>query len=211
MALHQSFDTTGPFPENYKYLIGSILPRPIAVVGTRNADGTHNLAPFSFFTAISAQPMVIAFCPMVRSKDGSKKDTLVNIQREREFVVNFCTEANYEKVNLASTELPYGEDEFAFAGLTALPGTAVKAPRLAESPIHFECRLRDIICYGTQPGAGSLVTGEVIKVHVDPAVIRDGKIVTSLFKPVGRGAGNDWFRTDAVFQMERLTKAQIQN
>ncbi len=207
---YQTFETSGAFPDNYKYLIGSILPRPIAVVGTRNADGSHNLAPFSFFTAISAKPMIIAFCPMIRSKDGSKKDTVLNIEREREFTVNFCTEDNYAKVNLASTELPYGDDEFNFAGLTALPGTIVRAPRMAESPIHFECRLRDILCYGTTPGSGSLITGEVVRVHVDPTILEEGKIVTSRFKPVGRGAGNDWFHTDSVFQVERLMKAQIQ-
>src|SRR5689334_21518355 len=110
----KTYQTNGAFADNYKYLIGSILPRPIAVVSTRNIDGSNNLAPFSFFTAISAQPMIICFCPMIRSSDGQFKDTVKNILREKEFVLNFCTEKNYAKVNLASTELPYGEDEFKF-------------------------------------------------------------------------------------------------
>lgn len=205
-----SFDTDGAFADNYKFLIGSILPRPIGVVSTRNADGTHNVAPFSFFNGVCAKPMIVCFAPMVRSADGGRKDTLVNIEREGEFVVNFATEDNFKKINLASTELKYGESEFDFSGLTALPGSVVKAARVEESPIHFECKLRDILSYGTQPGAGSLVTGEVVKIHVDPSVIRDGKIVTSLFKPVARGAGNQWFKSDSVFELERLTKAQIQ-
>ncbi len=205
-----SFDTHGAFADNYKFLIGSILPRPIAVVSTRNLDGSNNLAPFSFFTAVSAQPMIIAFCPMVRSKDGSRKDTLVNIEREKEFVVNFCTLKNHAQVNQASQELPYGSDEFALAGLTPLDSVLVKARRMAESPVHFECRLRDILCYGSQPGAGSLVTGEVVKVHVDPNIMKEGKIQTQLLQAVGRGAGNDWFKTDSVFELERLMKAQIQ-
>ncbi len=207
---YHSFDTNGAFADNYKFLIGSILPRPIAVVSTRNVDGSNNLAPFSFFTAISAKPMIVAFCPMIRSKDSTRKDTVLNIEREREFVVNFCTIHNYEKVNLASTELPYGEDEFTFADLTPVDSLLVKAKRMKESPIQFECKLRDILCYGKTAGAGSLITGEVVKVHVDSSVLKDGKIQTQLFAPVGRGAGNDWFKTDSVFELERLMKAQIQ-
>ena len=207
---YQSFNTDGPFQDNYKFLIGSVLPRPIAVVSTRNADGTHNVAPFSFFTGVCASPLIVAFCPMVRSKDSGRKDSLINIEREREFVINFCTEANYEKVNMASTELAYGESEYTFAGLTYITSERVKAVRMKESPIHFECKLRDILSYGTTPGAGSLVTGEVIRIHIDRSIIQDGKIVTSLFKPVARGAGNQWFKSDSVFELERLMQAQIQ-
>lgn len=206
----KTFKTDAAFADNYKFLIGSIIPRPIAVVSTRNIDGTNNLAPFSFFTAISASPMIIAFCPMIRTSTGEFKDTVKNILREKEFVVNFCTENNYQKVNLASTELPYGEDEFSFAGLTAINSEMVKAKRLKESPVQFECVFRDMLCYGTNPGSGSLITGEVKLVHVDEAIMREGKIATDLFKAVGRGAGNDWFKTDSRFEVERLTKAQIQ-
>lgn len=155
--------------------------------------------------------MIIAFCPMIRTSTGEFKDTVKNILREREFVVNFCTEGNYEKVNLASTELPYGEDEFKLTGLTPIPSHTVKAMRMKESPVHFECVFRDMLCYGTAPGTGSLITGEVKLVHADESVMVDGKISTELFKAVGRGAGNDWFKTDSRFTMARLTKAQIQN
>lgn len=206
----KTYQTSGAFADNYKFLIGSVLPRPIAVISTKNVDGTNNLAPFSFFTAVSAQPMIVAFCPLIRSSDGQFKDTVKNILREREFVLNFCTEKNYEKVNLASTELPYGEDEFSFAGLTPMNSEVVKAKRLKESPIHFECVFRDMLCYGKTPGTGSLITGEVKLVHIDEAIMKDGKIDTSLFAPVGRGAGNDWFKTDSRFQLERLMKTQIQ-
>lgn len=206
----KTFETTGAFADNYKFLIGSIIPRPIAVISTKNIDGTNNLAPFSFFTAVSASPMIIAFCPMIRTSDSQFKDTVKNILREQEFVVNFCTEDNYPMVNLASTELPYGEDEFTFSGLTAIDSQIVKAKRVKESPVHFECVFRDMLCYGKTPGSGSLLTGEVKLVHVDESVMKDGKISTELLKAVGRGAGNDWFKTDSRFQLERLTKAQIQ-
>lgn len=206
----KTFTTTGNFADNYKFLIGSIIPRPISVISTRNIDGTNNLAPFSFFTAVSASPMIIAFCPMIRSSDGEFKDTVKNILREKEFVVNFCTEENYNKVNLTSTELPYGQDEFSFAGLTPVDSEVVNAKRVKESPVQFECVFRDMLCYGKTPGSGSLITGEVKLVHIDEKVLKEGKISTDLFKAVGRGAGNDWFKTDSRFELERLTKAQIQ-
>jgi flavin reductase (DIM6/NTAB) family NADH-FMN oxidoreductase RutF len=206
----KTFPTDGAFAENYKFLIGSIIPRPIAVISTQNIDGSNNLAPFSFFTAVSATPMIIAFCPMIRTSTGEFKDTVKNILREKEFVLNFCTENNYAKVNLTSTELPYGEDEFSFAGLTPVDSKLVKAKRLKESPIQFECVFRDMLCYGKEPGSGSLITGEVKLVHVDEAIMRDGKIATDLLKAVGRGSGNDWFKTDSRFEVERLTKVQIQ-
>lgn len=206
----KTYQTHGAFADNYKFLIGSIIPRPIAVISTLNPDGSNNLAPFSFFTAVSAQPMIVAFCPMIRTSTGDFKDTVKNILREKEFVVNFCTEDNYAKVNLASTELPFGEDEFTFAGLTPVESKLVKARGLKESPIQFECVFRDMLCYGKEAGAGSLITGEVKLIHIDEAVMKEGKISTELFKAVGRGAGNDWFKTDSRFEVERLTKAQIQ-
>lgn len=198
------------FSQNYKFLIGSILPRPIAWVSTKNVNGTFNIAPFSFFTAISASPMIIAFSPMTRSKDGQKKDTLINILREKEFVINFVTEKNMDSANLTSTELPYGESEFDLANLTKLASKKVDVVRCAESPIHFECKFRDILSYGEGPGSGSLVTGEVVYVHVDEKILKENKVQTSEFKPVGRGAGNDWFLCDHIITRERLMQKQIQ-
>jgi flavin reductase (DIM6/NTAB) family NADH-FMN oxidoreductase RutF len=206
----KTYQTNGAFADNYKFLIGSIIPRPIAVISTRNIDGSNNLAPFSFFTAISASPMIIGFSAMIRTSDSAFKDTVKNILREKEFVLNFCTENNYTQVNLASTELPYGEDEFTLSGLTPLDSEVVKAKRMKESPVQFECVFRDMLCYGSTPGSGSMITGEVKLIHIDESIMRDGKIATDLIKSVGRGAGNDWFKTDSRFQLERLTKAQIQ-
>ena len=205
-----SFNTNGKFQDNYKFLIGSILPRPIAVISTLNEDGTNNIAPFSFFTAVSASPMIVAFSPMIKSSTGEMKDTPRNIFREKEFVVNFVTEDIYEKVNLTSTELNYGEDEFHYAGLTAIDSETVKARRLKESPIHFECKFRDHLSYGDEPGCGQIITGEVVKVHVSEDIYQDGRISTDAFKPIGRGAGNDWIKTGNRIKIERLMKAQIQ-
>jgi flavin reductase (DIM6/NTAB) family NADH-FMN oxidoreductase RutF len=206
----QSFDTQGDFKNNYKWLIGGIVPRPIAVVSTRNSNGTNNLAPFSFFTAVSAAPMIIAFCPLIRSSDGEQKDTVKNILREKEFVVNFAVEKFVNEINKTSTELTYGEDEFQFAGLTAIDSEKVKAKRLLESPLQFECIFRDRISYGEKPGAGQIITGEVVRVHVDENILTDGKIDIKKFKAVARGGGNDWFRQTDIFELERLMKTQIQ-
>jgi len=205
-----SFDTDGAFGDNYKFLIGSILPRPIAVVSTRNTDGTNNLAPFSFFTAISAKPMMIAFCPLARSSDGQTKDTPKNIFREKEFVVNITSYDIASKINLCSSELPYGEDEFTYSGLTPIDSEKIAAKRIKESKIHFECLFRDHLSYGEGPGSGTLITGEVIKVHVAPEIFENGRINSQKLDPVGRGAGNDWFRCDHTFEMQRLMQAQIQ-
>lgn len=210
MTKMTSFDTDGEFTQNYKFLIGSILPRPIAVISTRNENGTNNLAPFSFFTAISAKPMIVAFCPLIRTSTGEMKDTPRNILREKEFVVNFVTEQTVDKINMTSSELNYGEDEFQHAGLTPISSTKVKAMRLEESPIQFECVFRDQLSYGDTPGAGQLITGEVVKVHVADHLLEEGRISTDLFKPVGRGAGNDWILCDHRIQIERKMKAQIQ-
>lgn len=199
------------FKDNYKLLIGSIVPRPIAVVGTRNKDGSNNIAPFSFFNGVCSKPMIISFCPVLRTSTGEKKDTLINIERSKEFSVNFVTEPFVESINKTSTELPYGEDEFKFANLTALECKDINAPRLKESPIQFECKMRDILQYGDgSPGTGYLVTGEVIKVHIDETIYENGRIPTDLYKPVGRGAGNDWILCNNRLQLDRLMKAQIQ-
>ena len=206
----KSFNTDGDFKDNYKFLIGSILPRPIAVVSTKNEDGSDNVAPFSFFTAVSASPMIIAFCPLIRSSNGSLKDTPRNILREKEFVINFVSEDIVEKINQTSSELPYGQSEFDHAGLTRLASEKVKAMRVAESSIHFECLFRDSLSYGDRPGQGQIMTGEVVKVHIREDLLEEGRINTDKYKPVGRGAGNDWIKCDHRFQMDRLMAAQIQ-
>lgn len=205
-----SFDTNGEFSNNYKFLIGSILPRPIAVVSTLNEDGSNNVAPFSFFTGVSAKPMIVAFCPLIRSSTGQVKDTPKNIFREKEFVINFVSKDIVEKVNMTSAELAYGEDEFIHAGLTPIDSEKIKARRIKESLIHFECIYRDHLSYGDQPGCGSIITGEVVKIHVDEKLYDQGRIDTDLFEPIGRGAGNDWIRCTDRFQLDRLMKAQIQ-
>src|SRR5690606_36314843 len=141
---------------------------------------------FSFFTAISAKLMMIAFSPMNRSSDGSRKDTPRNILREKDFVINIASFYIAETINLCSTELPYGEDEFSFAGVTPLKSECVKAMRIKESKVHFECLYRDHLAYGEGAGGGMIITGEVVKVHLSEDIFDQGRIVTSKLDPVGR-------------------------
>lgn len=198
------------YSDNYKLLIGAIVPRPIALVSTLNTNGTYNLAPFSFFTAISASPMIVAFCPMIRTIDGQKKDTVINIEREKECVINFVTEEMAERVNNCGKELQYGLSEFESAGLSIMPSEIVKAARVKESPIHYECKLRDILSYGDHVGAGSLISVEVIKIHINENLLDNGRINSDIYKPLGRGAGNNWIKCDHTFQLDRQTRNQIQ-
>lgn len=204
------FNTDESFEQNYKFLIGAIVPRPIAIVSTRNENGTHNLAPFSFFNAICPSPMLVSFCPVRKPLTGAKKDTLINIEREKECVISIVSESIAAQVNECATELGVGESEFDYSGLTPFKSEMVKACGVSESLINFECKLVEVKNYGDKPGNGSLVICEVIKVHIDESIIDNGRINIDLLKPLGRGAGNDWIKCDSRVAFDRKTKAQIQ-
>ncbi len=188
----------------YKIMIGSIVPRPIGWISTVNAQGKRNLAPFSFFTAAGANPPHVLFCPMVRSGDGAQKDTLRYVRETGEFVVNIVTEPLAELMNLTSGEYPDNVDEFDLAGLTAAPSLTVKPPRVAESPIHYECKLVQIIDLSTEPGGGSVVIGRVEHIHVDDAyLIGADKVDITRLQAIGRLAGSSYTRVNDMFDLER--------
>jgi len=187
----------------YKLLIGAILPRPIAFVSSLSADGIRNLAPFSFFTAISANPPVICFSPMVRSSDGAHKDTLNNIEATREFVVNIVSEEFAQQMNLCSGEYPPEVDEFQVSGLTPVPSDLVKPPRVRESHVNMECRLLQIVRVSEKPLGGSLVIGEVLRFHVDDALFDDFRIDPAKLRAIGRMGGTSYARTTDLFDLVR--------
>jgi flavin reductase (DIM6/NTAB) family NADH-FMN oxidoreductase RutF len=181
----------------YKLLIGSVLPRPIAFVSTIDTMGNANLAPFSFFTGICAEPMMVCFSPMLRGSDGQKKDTLKNIEATREFVINVVGENVVTQMNDTAIEFPSNIDEFDEVNLTKVPSEIVKPPRVKECHVHLECTLHQIVEFGDQPGAGSLIIGQVIMVHVNDDLYYDGKIDTNKLKPIGRLAGTSYTRAIA--------------
>jgi flavin reductase (DIM6/NTAB) family NADH-FMN oxidoreductase RutF len=148
-----------------------IGPRPIGWVSSKGADGSVNLAPYSFFNAFNYVPPIIGF-----SSIGAK-DSLRNVRETGEFVWNIATKTLAEQMNQSCADLAYGVDEFDFAGLTKLPSKLVAPPRVAESPVHFECKVTEIIQMKTHLGvevSAWLVLGEVVGVHIDPAVLKEG-------------------------------------
>ncbi|MCU1261901.1 MAG: hypothetical protein JWO80_4786 [Bryobacterales bacterium] len=191
-------------PRNiYKLMVGAIVPRPIAFVSTLSAAGVRNLAPFSFFTAVSANPPVICFSPMIRGSDASKKDTLRNIEETGEFVVNVVSEEFAKAMNACSGEYPPEVDEFDVSKLTPIPSEAVKPPRVAEAHVQMECRLCKVVHVSAKPLGGSLVLGEVLRFHVDDAIVHNFSIDPDKLNAIGRMGGPTYVRTTNRFDMQR--------
>lgn len=193
--------------ERYKFMIGAILPRPIAWVSTMDKAGNLNVAPFSYFTAVCTNPMTLIFCPgysPITEKEG-KKDTLRNIEAIPEFVINLVNEDVAEAMNLTAALLPQGQSEFEFAGITPAPSHTIQVPRVAEAPIAYECKLQRIITVSDQPGGGSAVFGEVQRIHVRDDIFdqEKGYIVLDKYKPVGRLGGMGYVRVTDTFEMKR--------
>jgi len=187
----------------YRALVGVVTPRPIAWVTTLDGEGRVNLAPFSFFNAFGANPPVVVFSPTLR-RDGSKKDTLLNLEVIPEFVLNAAVEDLAEQVNSTSAELPRGQSEAEYAGLTLKPSTMVRPPRVAESPVHLECRVRQIMPIGTGPIAANLVIGEVLFVHIEDGVLdSQGQIDPRKLRTIARLGGSYYCRSTDLFEMER--------
>jgi flavin reductase (DIM6/NTAB) family NADH-FMN oxidoreductase RutF len=167
----------------YRFLIGAVVPRPIAWVSSRGADGGVNLAPFSYFIAISSKPALIGVA--INEREGDPKDTMRNIRETGEWVVNVVSEPLLSAMVQTSGEWPRSTNEFGVAGLTAAPSIKIAAPRVLESPIHLECKLyRDIPL-----GNSVLMVGEVVYADADDSVLTDGRIDAAKLKPVGRLGG----------------------
>ncbi len=180
-----------------------VVPRPIGWISTISKDGTPNLAPFSFYNAIAIAPPMVMFCPNGRSGGGRLKDTLTNVEETGEFVVNLATEALKDKMNLTSAHIPAEEDEFGFAGLTAIPSTLVKPSRVAESPAHLECiHYQTLSLPATDPKLpNDLVLGRVIGIHIDDSVIEDGLVDIGKIRPLARLGYRDYTIVDNVLTM----------
>ncbi|MCH2488445.1 MAG: flavin reductase family protein [Erythrobacter sp.] len=180
-----------------------VAPRPIGWISSQSADGTRNLAPYSFFNLINYSPPLIAFA------SAGWKDTVANIDATGEFVWNLATQAQAEAMNTSSASVAADVDEFALADLETLPSEMVKPPRVAGSPVHFECRLTQLVRLQNRQGKDLdqwLVIGEAIGIHIDPAMLDDGIYQTARPVPITRGGGPaDYFAItqDALFKMKR--------
>ena len=183
-------------------LVGAVLPRPIAFISTLGQDGVYNLAPYSFFIPVSMKPVLLGV-GIGRKRDGSKKDTLVNIEWGKDFVVNLVTEALAEAMNQTAGEYPKDVDEFQVAGLTPIKADRVKSPRIAESPVNMECRLHQILGFGDSPRLNEFVLGEVLHIHVKDEYWVNGEIQSTKLKAIGRMGGDFYSRTADVFEIKR--------
>jgi len=180
----------------------TVVPRPIAFVSTISEDGTFNLAPFSTFAGISVEPPIVCFSVVWR-RDGQKKDTLKNIEFSRDFVINVVNETLAQAMNQTSASYRSSVDEFKEVGLTPVKSDIVKAPRVAESPVNMECKLRQILEFGKSPGGSNLIIGEVVLVHLGDELVIDGQIQMSRLKAIGRLGGDSYCRTTETFEMKR--------
>ena len=192
---HQSRDV-------YKLLTGAVVPRPIAFVSSLSANGIRNLAPFSFFTVVSADPPVICFCPLRRAGGGGK-DTLQNVRDTGEFVVNIVSEGIALQMNKTSGDFPPDVDEFAESGLTPLASDLIRPPRVKECGIAMECRLRQIVEMSDRPMGGSLVMGDVLRFHVRDDWFDTFRIDPDKLRAIGRMGGPTYARTTDRFNIER--------
>lgn len=188
----------------YGWLVQLVTPRPIAWVSTLSDDGIANLAPYSFFNAVGANPPTLLFCPANR-RDGTAKDTLANVRQNGQFVVNVVTESMAQAMNRTAAEIPSDQDEFTLASVAPAPSQLVKPPRVAAAAASIECELHSIVGLGTGPGGASIVIGRIVWMHLSEQYIDDdgqwkkpGGIDT-----VGRMAGNGYVRTTDRFTLER--------
>jgi flavin reductase (DIM6/NTAB) family NADH-FMN oxidoreductase RutF len=192
-----------PGKDCYKLLVSTVTPRPIAWVVSQDAQGRLNAAAFSFFNAFSGEPPVVGIA-MGSHKAGRPKDSRVNIRETGEFVVNLVSEANAEQMNITSIEFDYGVDELQQAGLTPVPSSRIKPPRIAESPVAMECQLMQIVDLGDT----GLVLGRVVAMHIADEFVLDAAkyyIDTPSLKLIGRMHGRGWYaRTSDLFEMPRI-------
>jgi flavin reductase (DIM6/NTAB) family NADH-FMN oxidoreductase RutF len=189
--------------EAYSWMVMTILPRPIAWASTISAEGKTNLAPFSFFQGVCANPPTLMFVP-VNNRQGGKKDTVRNIEAVPEFVVNLVPHALAAQMNATSALLPYGESEFEKFGIASTPSDLVRPPRVAAAPVAFECRLDRIVNIGEGPLAAHVIFGRILAAHIrDDVLGADGKPDARKLDLVGRLGGDDYTTTRDTFSLER--------
>ncbi len=187
----------------YSTMVRAITPRPIAWVSTISPRGVTNLAPFSYFNGVCSQPAALMFSP-VNKPDGSKKDTVLNIEANRQFVINVVPFSLAREMSKTAGEFDYEVSEFEKAGLSEKPSTKITPPGVAESPIQFECELIQIVPVGEGPLAANVVIGKIVFMTIDDQVLnREGKIDAEMLDTIGRMGGRSYCRTTNRFEIER--------
>ena len=181
----------------YQFMISVVVPRPIAFVSTMSPEGRLNVAPFSYFNAITNQPPLLGIS--INRRGGVPKDTLRNVEQTGEFVVNTVDESLGPRMVQSSGDWPADVDEFQLTGLTPVPSDLVKPPRVGESPINMECRLHRIV----ELGAAFFVVGEIVRAHVKDEVLTNGRVDIEKLRPLGRLGGDGYSVVREVVHMPR--------
>ena len=184
-----------------------VVPRPIGWISTVNPEGVVNLAPYSFFNAVSSDPpMVFYGANGTHAADGGEKDSLRNVRESGEFVCNLVTWELRHAMNDTATPAPHGVDEMQVTGLAQLPSRMVKPPRVAGSPAHLECKVHQLLELPADPRSGKrnvMVIGHVVAVHIDDAYIVNGRFDTARAQPVARLGYLDYAVVTQAFEIER--------
>ncbi|WP_299149230.1 flavin reductase family protein [uncultured Dokdonia sp.] len=182
-----------PVSELFGHLTGAVGPRPIAFASTVDKDGNVNLAPFSFFNVFGANPPILVYSPSRSGRDNTTKNTLDNVLEVAECTVNMVNYAMVQQMSLASTAYAKGVNEFVKAGLTELASETVTPPRVAESPVQFECKVIEVKALGDQGGAGNLVICEILKMHIDKTILTDAGAIDPLKIDQVSRMGANWY------------------
>lgn len=183
--------------ENYKLLVGSVIPRPIAFVTSMSADGIVNAAPFSYFNIVSSDPPLLSVS--VQSRAGVLKDTARNAIEAGEFVIHVVDESNVDEVNKTAASLPPEESEIDLTGLALIPSEVVKVPSVKQAKVRFECRLEQAV----ELGGTRLLIGKVVRFHIDESIYENGRINPESLKPVSRLAGFNYAKLGEIFPIKR--------
>ena len=189
--------------ENYKFLIGSIIPRPIAFVTSLSEEGVLNGAPFSYFNIVSSNPPMISLS--IQRSNGKPKDTARNILNKKEFVIHIVDEQNVDKINQTAASLASSESEIELAELTPIDSSAISVPGIKEAKIRMECVLEHSLELGgteALPGCDFLI-GRVVHYHIDPTLYENGRIDPRGLAAVSRLAGNDYAKIGDMFTKVR--------
>jgi len=190
----------------HAYLLGAVIPRPIAFASTLDKEDNVNLSPFSYFNCFGANPPVLIFSPARRGRDNTTKHTYENLLEVPEVVIHIVSYSMVQQMSVASAEYPKGVNEFVKAGFTQVPSTMVKPPRVEEAPVAFECKVMQIIPTGDQGGAGNLVICEVILMHVRDEVLDSSERIDPFKLDAVARLGGDWYcrvQGDAMFKMPK--------
>ena len=181
----------------------ALVPRPIILISTIGEDNILNVAPFSLVTQICIKPLLLGIS-VIRRRTGAKKDTLINIEKSGEFTANLVCDEMAEAMNIASRNFTGEIDEFQESGLTPAASQVVRPPLVAQSPINLECKLVQILEFGSTKRVSNLIIGEVIRIHVKEEYFNDGRILLKDLKALGNIGGNYYCRTSDIFEMQRL-------